>query len=265
MSGRRARPGARALLMLLVVAVALVAGPPAVGASTVTIAWQARVGASGANGTVTVAGYASGAGAATLRLARLKASTLLPLVISKGTCAAVGSRIVRLPSVTSTSTGAVARTLSLTAAQLGAIRSASVTGSMTVRVGSSATGGVRCSVFRITTKPPPAAYPGPLAARALFTYYFYWYNETGAPRLNDRPVPDPPTTWRGTAWHATQLMDMAYAGIDVSPASSLAAPGVRGALPAVPPDTGKVRRPYAAEADRSTPLPSWREALTRGP
>jgi hypothetical protein len=54
MSDRRARPSARAFLLPLVLAVALVAGPPVVGAATVTIAWQARVGTSGANGSVAV-------------------------------------------------------------------------------------------------------------------------------------------------------------------------------------------------------------------
>ena len=215
----------QAFLMPMVLAVALVAGPPVVGAATVTIAWQARVGTSGANGTVAVAGDASGAGAATLGLTGLGASTLVPLVISKGTCAVVGSTIVRLPSVRSTSAGAVSGTVSLTDAELGAIRSASVTGTIAVRVGSSSTGGARCGVFTVTTKPLPAAYPGPLGARVLFTYYFYWYDTvTGAhlgahgpaiDPLTDRPVPDPPATWRGTAWHAKQLMDMAYAGIDV--------------------------------------------------
>jgi len=76
-----------------------------------------------------------------------------------------------------------------------------------------------------TTKPPPAAYPAPLGARAVFTYYFYWYDYVTGAHLNahgpaidpqtDRPVQDPPVTWRGTAWHAKQLLDMAYAGIDV--------------------------------------------------
>ena len=84
----------------------------------------------------------------------------------------------------------------------------------------------------VLASPPdasPAPYPAPLRPRATFTYYFYWYDdETGlhlGPHgpatiwedpLTERPVPEPSTTWRGTAWHAKQLTDMAYAGIDVA-------------------------------------------------
>jgi len=84
----------------------------------------------------------------------------------------------------------------------------------------------------VLASPPdatPAPYPAPLGPRATFTYYFYWYDtETGlhlgphgpaaaeTDPITDRPIPEPATTWRGTAWHAKQLTDMAYAGIDVA-------------------------------------------------
>ena len=75
--------------------------------------------------------------------------------------------------------------------------------------------------------PIPANYPEPLGERAIFTYYFYWYDsQTGehlgphapardADPLTDEPVPFPATTWRGTEWHRKQIEDMIYAGIDV--------------------------------------------------
>ena len=67
----------------------------------------------------------------------------------------------------------------------------------------------------------PGGYPAPLGERAVFTYYFYWYDtQTGthvrAPDvLTDHPPATPTITFRGTAWHRKQIEDALYAGVDV--------------------------------------------------
>lgn len=67
----------------------------------------------------------------------------------------------------------------------------------------------------------PGGYPAPLGERAVFTYYFYWYDtQTGTQTdavdpLTDHPPASPPITFRGTAWHRRQIEDALYAGVDV--------------------------------------------------
>ena len=69
--------------------------------------------------------------------------------------------------------------------------------------------------------PTPGGYPGSLGERAVFTYYFYWYDtQTGTHMdavdpLTDRPPASPPITFRGTTWHRRQIEDALYAGVDV--------------------------------------------------
>lgn len=171
MRAARIRPAGGALFVSVALVIALVAGPPMAGAATVTREWRAKVGSSGANGSATVQGYTTGAGATVLKLVKLKPSTLLPVMISKGTCAAVGSTVVKLPSVKSSSTGAVSKTLGLTAAQVTAIKNASAAGKMAFRVGSGST--LKCGVFTVIPKPPVVgatitvgAYPTDVAVTA---------------------------------------------------------------------------------------------------
>jgi YVTN family beta-propeller protein len=163
--------------------IAMMAGPPMAGAATVTREWRAKVGTAGVSGTATVQGYTTGSGAAVLKLARLKVSTLLPVVISKGTCAAVGATVVRLPSVRSSSSGAVARTLGLTAAQVTAVRKASSAGRMAFRVGSGST--ARCGVFTVIPKAPvvgPTINVGALPSDVVVTpggvFVTNWLDDT---------------------------------------------------------------------------------------
>lgn len=78
-----------------------------------------------------------------------------------------------------------------------------------------------------TVTSTPGAFPAPLGKKAVFTYYFYWYDsQTGehlgphgpakdADPLTDEPISSPAVTWRGTDWHRKQIEDMIYAGIDV--------------------------------------------------
>jgi putative multiple sugar transport system substrate-binding protein len=125
-----------------------------VGAATVGAAWRAKIGSAGANGTATIQAYTTGSGSLALRLARLTAATYLPVTLSKGTCAYVGSPLIAFPAIRTTSSGTAARTSSLTVAQVTKIKAATTgTGRIAMRVGSSTTGGVRCGVFTLIYAP----------------------------------------------------------------------------------------------------------------
>ena len=93
-------------------------------AAIVTGAWRAKIGGAGINGTATIQTYTTGSGSLTLKLARLKPAISLPVTLSKGTCASVGSTLITLPAIRTTSTGTAARTSSLTVAQVTKIKAA---------------------------------------------------------------------------------------------------------------------------------------------
>jgi len=149
--GRR-RLGVGLSLSLAAVLVMTVAPP--VGAATVGASWQAKVGSAGANGTATIQAYTTGSGSLALKLARLRTATYLPVTLSKGTCASVGSTLIRFPAIRTTSAGAAARTSSLTAFQVRQLKAAMTgTGKIAIRTGSSATGGTKCGVFTVLYAP----------------------------------------------------------------------------------------------------------------
>ncbi len=67
------------------------------------------------------------------------------------------------------------------------------------------------------TAPMP---PLPPDQRLVLTYFFYWYDsQTGGhlqeETLSNHPPPEPAPNWRNPAWFEKELLDMAYAGIDV--------------------------------------------------
>jgi YVTN family beta-propeller protein len=140
------RRGLRALLPLsLGIAAILAFGPVAASAATVSAAWSAKIGSAGVNGKATMSAYTTGTGTITLKLAKLKASTLLPVVLHKGTCSSVGAVLLTLPSIRTTSAGAAARTSSLTASQASKITVATTAGTIAIRIG---TGSARkCGLF----------------------------------------------------------------------------------------------------------------------
>jgi putative multiple sugar transport system substrate-binding protein len=148
----RSRSAIGLSLSLAAILVMTVVAP--VRAVTVGASWRAQIGGAGANGTATIQAYTSGSGSLALKLVDLKAATSLPVVLSKGTCASVGSTLMTFPAIRTTSAGAATRTSSLTAAQVTTIKSATLgTGKIAVRVGSSATGGVKCGVFTVLYVP----------------------------------------------------------------------------------------------------------------
>ena len=131
------RRGVRVLLPLaLGIAAVLALGPVAAGAATVSAAWSAKIGSAGVNGKAAISAYTTGSGAITLKLAKLKASTLHPVVLHKGTCSSVGPVLLKLPSIKTGRTGTAARTSSLTAGQVSTITAATAAGSIAIRIGS---------------------------------------------------------------------------------------------------------------------------------
>ena len=130
------RRGGRVLLPLaLGIAAVLALGPVAAGAATVSAAWSAKIGSAGVNGKAAISAYTTGTGTITLKLAKLKPSTLLPVVIHKGTCSSVGAVLLKLPSIKTTRTGTAARTSSLTASQVAKITAATTAGTIAIRIG----------------------------------------------------------------------------------------------------------------------------------
>jgi putative multiple sugar transport system substrate-binding protein len=161
--GRRCSSAGLSLFLATILVMTVVA--PAATA-TVGASWRARIGGSGANGTATIQAYTTGSGSLVLKLARLKAGTYLPVTLSKGTCASVGTTLVTLPAIRTTSSGTAARTSSLAAAQVAKLKAATAgTGKIAIRVGSRTTGGVKCGVFTLLYVPigivlPSSWFPG---------------------------------------------------------------------------------------------------------
>lgn len=140
---------APALAVILVMTFAAPAGAATVGES-----WRAKIGSAGMNGTATIQAYTTGSGSLALKLAGMRPATYLPVTLSKGTCASVGSTLITFPAIRTTSTGAAARTSSLTVAQVAKLKAATAgTGKIAIRVGRSTTGGIKCGVFALLYVP----------------------------------------------------------------------------------------------------------------
>jgi YVTN family beta-propeller protein len=150
------RQGARALVALsLGIAAILALGPVAAGAATLSSAWSAKIGSAGVNGTATVQAFTTGSGTIALKVAKMKGSTSLPVVLHKGTCGAVGAVLLTLSPIKTTSSGAVSRTSSLTSSQVAKIVAAAKAGKIAIRIG---TGTARkCGLFAPLAIPPYVA------------------------------------------------------------------------------------------------------------
>jgi hypothetical protein len=118
----------------------------AFGGTTTTAAWRAKVGPSGVNGTAKLSAATTGSSSISLKLVKLRDSSILPVAVYKGTCASVGPVLFRLGSITTTSDGAASRTSALTAVQVKLILAATTgTGKIAIRVGSGAS--ATCGAF----------------------------------------------------------------------------------------------------------------------
>lgn len=151
-AGRRSRlAGSAALAMLIVVSAA-----GSASAATVTSTWNAKVGSGGANGSARIQVISAGTGSLTIKLVKLKPSSVLPIAIVKGTCSSVGSTVATVASVRTTSKGAATRTSSLTTAQMKSIAAATRSnGKIAIRIGSGSSR--KCGAFVLA--PPPAIDP----------------------------------------------------------------------------------------------------------
>lgn len=134
----------RRAIAVLTVALLLVARPaPTEGAATVLASWTAKI---GANGTVTLVAYTSGAGAIGMHVREMSPGAQYAAVLARGTCAKGVTWLV-LPTMTATATGRIGRTLSLTPAQT-TKAAAYVSTGLVIRVGAT------CGSF---TVPPTIA------------------------------------------------------------------------------------------------------------
>jgi YVTN family beta-propeller protein len=183
-AGRRSWRLALSVALVAMLAAATI-GPAS--AATVTTTWNAKVGSSGANGTARIQAFTSGTGALTLKLIKLRASSTLPVVISKGTCKAVGATVATLPSIRTNSAGASTRTLTLTSAQMKVIKAATKgTGKIIVRVGTGSTR--KCGAFALAVPPvvepkvaatiPVGIAPSQVAIDASGVWVTNWYDNT---------------------------------------------------------------------------------------
>jgi YVTN family beta-propeller protein len=174
----------RAGIAISVTLALLVTAAPSVAAAPLTTAWAAKIGSAGANGTATINTFTTGAGEIVLKLAKFRASTAHTVVLSKGTCGSVGTAIVKFASIKASSSGAAARTTSVTAAQVSAIKAATKgTGKIAIRIAYGST--VRCGVFaRIGVPPYVAAQvtvgrsPSGVAIDASGVWVTNWWDNT---------------------------------------------------------------------------------------
>jgi len=151
--GTIARGGCAVLTLSLLVGSLVTVAPATVSAATVSRAWSAKVGTVGANGTATLQTYTTGTGSLALKLTYLPASTSLPVTLYRGTCAAVGTVLLKLPAIRSSSAGAATRTSSLTAVRVSAIKTATTgTGRIALRVGIGRA--AKCGSFAVLPVPP---------------------------------------------------------------------------------------------------------------
>ncbi|HLO31340.1 MAG TPA: DUF5010 domain-containing protein [Anaerolineales bacterium] len=69
-----------------------------------------------------------------------------------------------------------------------------------------------------TPSPTPGSFPTALGNRAVFSYYFYWYDVISGEHtesLTNVPIDSTTMSWRDVNWHKRQLEDIIYSGIDV--------------------------------------------------
>jgi hypothetical protein len=98
------------IAVLIALAMLLTVAPAPASALTLHRSWSAKVGASGANGTISLKSYTNGVGSIRYSLKKLRANATYSVQIRNGTCANLGSVVARPPSVHTSATGTVART-----------------------------------------------------------------------------------------------------------------------------------------------------------
>ena len=105
---RRTRLHGMAILIALTMLVTMAPAPAS--ALTLQRSWSAKVGSSGANGSIALKAYTNGVGSIGYSLKKLRANAIYKVQIRNGTCANLGTVVARPPSVLTSATGTVART-----------------------------------------------------------------------------------------------------------------------------------------------------------
>ena len=149
-------------LAMAVVMVASTGAPDSTAAASVLAKWQARVEvANRSQGTATLYNFVAGNGSLSIRLTSLRPSTDYWVAIYRGRCSSLGSRVLLLRAVTSTTSGGVARSLALTEATTSRLRTLLRTGNLSVAIGSVRRCGTLSRVsLSPTPTPTPSATPG---------------------------------------------------------------------------------------------------------
>ena len=98
----------RGLAILVALATLLAIAPTSASALTLHRAWSAKVGSSGANGTIALSIYTNDVGTIRYSLKGLRAGATYAVQIRNGTCSSVGTIVARPPSVLTSTTGTVA-------------------------------------------------------------------------------------------------------------------------------------------------------------
>jgi len=137
----------------------------AFGAGALTTAWQAKVGASGVNGTASLATVTTGAGSIGLKLVKLRASSTLPVAVYKGTCASVGRLLLTLAPIRTSASGTASRTNTLSSSQAALILAATAgAGKIAIRVGTGTS--AKCGAF---------AKRSAFGPQAVVQAFYNWY------------------------------------------------------------------------------------------
>ncbi len=133
--------------------------PDPTSAATLAARWRAPLNVgSRSQGSATLNAYTTGAGVLAIRMTRVRPYAAFSVGLYSGTCSRPGSRVTRLPTVTSTATGTVARNLAIGQTLMTRLRSLLRRGHLSVAVGSLS----RCgTLVRLTLTPGPTPRPTP--------------------------------------------------------------------------------------------------------
>ena len=140
---RRNRRRGIAIMVLAAVLVGFSSAPA--DALTLQRTWSARLGTSGANGTVTLKAYVGGTGSIRYSLKSLRLNAIYSVQIRKGSCSHLGQIMARLPAIHTTLLGTVSRTDTLSSGPMYWIWLAARTPGFVVRIVSGTS--IRCGNF----------------------------------------------------------------------------------------------------------------------
>jgi hypothetical protein len=133
-----------AFLISLAVLLTLTSAPA--GAATLQRTWKAKIGSSGANGSIVLRAYTDGSGSISYSLKSLRANAIYTVRIRYGTCSNVGTVATALTSVLTSATGTVARVDYVAPLYMSRIWSAAKKPSFIVKIGSGTS--IRCGGFK---------------------------------------------------------------------------------------------------------------------